>query len=821
MRTVGPDTAHTYLNPGAEMLSDFRHAFRSLIRSPGFSVVVVATLAVGIGVTTTIFSVVDALLLEPLPYPDADRVMTLWESNPSQGIPQDRVAAGTFVDWQERSRSFDALGAYQNEDYILTDLNEAERLTAARITPELFRVLGVQPVLGRGFADEEAQPGMHRVVILSHGLWQRRFGAARDIAGTAVTLDGEPYIVVGVMPSGFDFPPDQRVDVWTPLTINPQLLPIRAMRTYNVVGRLEAAIDVETARTELRAIAADIENEHPQSNRGWTVDITPVLDQVLGDAKLLVVVVAGAAGFVLLIGCANVANLLLARATAQEREYAIRSTLGASGALLIRRSFAESLLLAVGGGTTGVLVSLWGIALLRGVLPGDLPRVQDVGIDGSVLVFAVVISLAAGLLFGFMPALQSRNPRLAEILQNAARGSVGRRYAKRLLGGLVIAEVALALMLLVSATSLLRSFARLLDVDPGFRSEDVVSVALSLPETQYRTPEQQRQFYNALVDQVAALPGVINAGAVSALPMSALGIDFDLPFEIPDRPAPTPAERPRAEYRAVIPGYFRTLGISLIRGRLLDGFDRNEGRPVMVINETMERLYFPDVDPIGQSLGVPMAGSIEIVGIVGDVRHHNLGEAAQPEMFVSYQNFPLREMHIVARSLTVDPGSMLRGIRERVHALDPQLPVVGSATLAALLAESLAQPRFNTTLITVFSVCALILAAVGIYGVVSYSVAQRTSEIGMRIALGAGPRDTLELVLRQAVRFVVVGGTIGIAGQLAVGQVIRGMLFQVAPADPVTMVGVVVFLLVTAMVAAGAPALRATRIDPVAALRTE
>lgn len=802
------------------MLRDIRYALRALIHNPGFSAVAVLTLTVGIGVTTTIFSVVDALLLEPLPYAEPDRIMTLWESNPALGIDQEQVSAGTFLDWRLRTRTFTDLAAYQSGGRVFTGANEPEQLAGATVSPSLFSVVGVQPTLGRAFTREEGQPGGVRVVLLSNGFWQRRFGGNPDVVGTAVTLDAQPYTVVGVMPPGFQFPPDQDVDVWTPLVIPTQLIRVRAMRTYNVVGLLAPGADVEQAGTEMRSLANEIAKQFPQSNRGWSADVTPALDQILGDSATLVLVVAGAAAFVLLIGCANLANLMLARATRQEREYAIRATLGAGTAQLIRRSLAESLMLALSGGVTGLLLTLWGVSLLRGVLPVDLPRVGNIDVDGTVLLFALLVSVAAGGLFGLAPAFQVMRPRLAEVLQASATGGVGGRHGRRLLGALMSTEVAMALMLLVSATALLRSFGKLLDVDPGFRTEGVVSVALSLPQTQYRDREQQKQFYNELVDRVAALPGVASAGAVSGLPMSSLGTEFDLPFEIPGRDAPTPGERPRSEYRAVIPGYFETLGIPLVRGRLLDGFDRAEGHPVMVINETMERSYFSDADPIGQTLGVPMAGAIEIVGVVGDVRHNGLGEDTRPEMFVSYQNFPLRQMHVVARSNTADAGALLRAIREEVRSLDPQLPVAGTATLDELVSGSLAGARFNTILLSIFSACALVLAAVGIYGVVSYSVAQRTSEIGVRMALGAGPRETMRLVLRQALGFVAVGSVVGIVGAVVVNRWLRGMLFEVSALNPVAVAGVVAFLVATALLAAAAPARRAMRVDPVAALRT-
>ncbi len=801
------------------MFRDFRHAIRSLLNTPGFTAVAVLTLTVGISVTTTIFSVVNALLLEPLPYAEPHRVMTLWESNPSLGIDQEQVSAGTFLDWRLRNRSFTDLAAYQTSGRVLTGFEEPEQLAGATVSPSVFAVVGVQPALGRAFTREEGQAGGDPVVLLSNGYWQRRFGANPDVVGTAITLDAQPFTVVGIMPAGFQFPPDQDVDVWTPLVIPTQLIRVRAMRTYNVVGLLAPDVDVQRAATELRALAAEIAEQYPQSNRGWSANVTPALDQILGDSTTLVLVVAGAAAFVLLIGCANVANLLLARATRQEREYAIRATLGAGTARLIRRSLAESMTLALAGGAMGLLLTLWGVSLLKGVLPGDLPRVEAIEVDGTVLLFALLASVVAGGLFGLAPAFLVMRPRLAEVLQASTTGGVGGRHSRRLLGVLMSTEVALALMLLVSATALLRSFGKLLDVDPGFRTEDVVSLALALPQNQYRDRERQKQFYNELVDRVAALPGVISAGAVSGLPMSSLGIEFDLPFEIPGRDAATPGERPRSEYRAVIPGYFDTMGIPLIRGRLLDGFDRAEGHPVMLINETMERLYFSGLDPIGQTLGVPMAGEIEIVGIVADVLHNGLGEEARPEMFVSYQNFPLRQMHVVARSNTADAGALIRAMREQVRALDPQLPVAGTATIAELISTSLAGARFNTLLISIFSACALVLAAVGIYGVVSYSVAQRTSEIGVRMALGATPRDTMRLVLRQALGFVAVGSVVGIAGAALVGRWIRGMLFEVTTLNPVAVAGVVAFLVATAVLAAAAPARRAMRVDPVAALR--
>lgn len=803
------------------MLKDLRHAFRALRRSPGFSVVTVLTLAVGIGVTTSMYSVVDAVLLEPLAYEDSGDVMTVWESNPGLGIQQEQVAAGTFVDWRTRTRRFTDLAAYQVDGYVLTGQDEPAQLTAATVTPPLFSVLGVPPLVGRVFTEEEGEGRGARVAVLSHGFWQRRFGGDPEVLGRALTLDAEPYTVVGVMPASFQFPPDQDVELWTPLAIPQQLIPVRGMRVYNVVGRLASGADPSAARAELAALADEIATEYPQSNRGWSAAVTPALDQVLGDTQTLVLLLSGAAAFVLLISCVNVANLLLVRAMRQQGEYAVRASLGAEPVHLIRRSFAESLLLGVTGGALGLLAAVGSVSVLSRVLPADIPRVDNIAVDGTVLLFALSVSLLAAVGFGTVPAIQAVRPRLAEVLQANSKGGIGGRFRRGVLGGLMSAEVALTLILLVSSTALFRSLNRLLEVDPGFRPENVVATALELPDIQYGSGEQQRQFYNELVDRVAALPGVVDAGAVSALPMSELGTEFDLPFEIPGRDAPTPGERPRAEYRAVIPGYFTALGVPLVRGRLLDGFDRAEGRPVMVINESMDRTFFADVDAIGQHLGVPMAGSIEIVGVVGDVKHSGLGEVARPEMFVSYQNFPLAEMHVVARTTSENAGATIRAMRDAIRSLDPQLPVVGTATGTELVSGSLTGTRFNTVLMAIFSACAMLLSAVGIYGVVSYSVEQRTGEIGLRTALGAGSADTMRLVLQQALGFVAVGSVVGVGGVLLVNRWIRGMLFEVSALSPAAVAGVFVFLIGIAVLAAGVPTRRALRIDPVAALRIE
>ena len=595
---------------------------------------------------------------------------------------------------------------------------------------------------------------------------------------------------------------------------------MRAMRTYNVVGRLESGVSVDQARSEMDAISLGIAEENPESNRGWGSNVTPALEQVVGDFTTLVAVLAGAAVLVLLIGCVNIANLVLARASVSQREFAIRATLGASRARLLRRSLAESSTLAVLGGAFGLLLALLGVTLLKRVLPPDVPRIEEVGIDATVLAFTAVASVIAGIFFGAYPAIRAMRPQLVEVLQDAGRGGSAGRFTRRLLNSMVSGQVALALVLLLSVGVMIRSFSRLLQVEPGFRIEHVMAAVISLPTNEFRDRDSQVQFWSELVDRVSELPGVEAAGASSALPMSPVGADFDLPISILGREAASSAERPRAQYRSVLPGYFETMDMPLIRGRLLDRFDREEGRPVMVLNESAERLLFPGEDPLGRILGVPMAGQIEIVGVVGDMRHNGLDSPPGPELFVAYENFPLRDMHLVVHS-EVDDVELAQALRAEIAAIAPALPVTRVATMEELVSDSLAQPRFNMALLLSFALCALILATVGIYGVISYSVVQRTGEIGIRMALGSDAPSTFRLVVGQTLGYVLAGGALGVVGAYFASQLIRGLLYEVSPLDPLTLVGVAVMLVATAAGAAVIPARRATRIDPIAALRPD
>ncbi len=810
-------------------MQDIRFAFRTLRNNPGFTLVVMATLGLGIGINTAIFSVVNGVLLRPLPYTEPDDIMTLWEANPQSSVAQDQVAAATFIDWVDRSQSFAALGAYNFQSFVLAGVGkgEAQPVTGAQISPAIFEVVDVQPSLGRAFQEEEATPGNDLVVILSNDLWIRRFEADPDVIGTVIYLGKTPYTVVGVMPPDFQFPPGaQDVQIWKPLAIDAALADPRGMRVYNVVGRLNDDVSVEQARSEMSAIAVGIQRENPESNRGWGVNVTPALEQLVGGFNTLVAVLAGAAALVLLIGCVNVANLVLARASTNQREFAVRAALGAGRGQLLRTSLAESLTLVFLGGGLGLVLAFSGVAVLRRIVPPDIPRIDQIGIDGAVLGFTVLASLFAGVLFGLYPALRAMRPRVTDVLQDGGRGGTGGRMSGRLLNGMVAAQVALALLLLLSAGVMIKSFSGLLQVEPGFRTEDVIVATVSIPDYGFNNPQLQAEmglkqaaFWNQLVDRVGSLPGVEAAGAVSALPMSPHGADFDLPVSILSRDA-APTEQPRVQYRATVPGYFEAIGMTLIRGRLLDRFDREEGRPVVVLNESAAQLLFGDSNPVGHLLGVPMAGRIEVVGVVADVRHAGLDAPPSPEMFVAYENFPSADMHLVVHSPT-GQADLARAIRTEIDAAWPGLFGTRLVTMEGLISESLAQPRFNMALLLSFALCALVLATVGIYGVTSYLVVRRTGEIGVRMALGSDASSTFRLVVSQTLGYVLLGGVLGVVAYAFAAGVIRGLLYEVSPLDPLTLVSVVALLIVTAAGAAAIPARRATRVDPVTALASE
>lgn len=803
------------------MMSDLKQVLRSLARRPGYSVVVLATLALVIGGNTSIFSLLNGVLLQPLGYADPEELVMLWENHREQGLEQEEVSAATYIDWRERSRTFEAIAAYRYRGHTLSGSAEPERIESLEVSPSLFRVLGTGARLGRTFTDDEERPGNERLVILSYGSWTNRFGSDPTIIDSTLRLDGEPYTVVGVMPIGFQFPPgDSDTDLWVPLTLDFEALQSRPHRFYGAIGRLAPGVSFEQATSEMDTIGRQIAEENPDSNKGWGVTLVPAHQQLVGDMGPTLWVLFGAGSLVLLIGCANVANIVLTRSTESAKDYAIRSAFGARRGAILRLSLLESLVLAVGGGMLGLLVAYWGVGLLRSVVPASVPRSNEIGIDLMVAVFTGVISIASGMVFGLVPAIRMMRMDLIEVLQGEGRGaSIGRR-ARWLSNLLVAGEVALALVLLVGAGLLITSFLRLINLDPGFRKSEVTSVALTLPESRYPEMEQQKAFYSELIERVKTLPGVEAAGAVSALPMSAVGTEFDMPFTVEGQEVSSPTERPRAAYRAVLPGYFRAMRIPLIQGRLFDGFDTREGRKVMLINESLARRYFAEIDPLGRSATMPMLGKLEIVGVVGDVLHDGLQANAAPEVYVPFQLLPLREMHVVVHTLD-ESNRMAAAVKGEISQIDPEQPVTGIFTIEELLSTSVVQPRFNMALVLGLAFCAVVLAAVGIYGVVSYNVAQRTREIGLRMALGAQAGDTLRLILSQTAKVVLVGVIIGLAGAVGSVRLIQSLLFGVSATDPTTYIVAVVTVIVAGLVAPLAPAIRAARVDPVVALRDE
>jgi putative ABC transport system permease protein len=800
---------------------DIREAARFLLANPGFTLVIVLTLGLAIGINSTIFSVLNGVLLRPLGYARPAALVTLWESNIQQGLDRSEVSAATYLDWRQRSHAFERIGIYRYRGFTLTREGEAERVSSVDVSPALFRLLGVPALLGRTFEDAEERPANNRPLILSHGAWMRRFGGDPDVLGKTLQLDDQSHVVVGVMPKDFVFPAtDREVEMWSPLAIDLTALASRPHRMYRAMGRLAAGQTIDAARQEMAGIAGSIARENPETQEGWGVALVPAHEQVVGRIGETLWILFAAVVLVLVIACANIANLLLARSTRAAKDFAVRSAFGAGAWALLRRSLVESALLTGAGGAVGLLLAWWGIRALRPLIPATVPRAENVGLDVAVLAFTAVATIAAGLVFGLAPAWRAMRPNLMEIFQDTSRGATVSRSTRRLSDLMVVAEVALALVLLVSAGLLIRSFVTLTSIDPGYRTSGIVATHIVLP-AKYQGPVRKRQFFSDLLARVRQVPGVDRATGVSALPMSPLGVQFDLPFTVDGLSATSPSERPRARYRAVLPGYFETMGIALKRGRVFDEFDgRETGPKVAIVNEAVVRRYFGTVDPLDKLVRMPMAGDLHIVGVVADIRHDGLQASAQAEVFVPYDQFPLSEMQIVMAT-TADPGAIVKRVKGELAAIDPALPIAKVSRIEDLLSASIAQPRFNMTLLVALALCAALLAAVGVYGVVTYSVTRRTAEIGVRMALGADAGRTFRLVVFGALKVVLAGVVLGLGGAALAGRSLRNLLYGVPPIDPVTFSTCAAGVILIGLVAAALPAMRAARIDPVGALRQE
>jgi putative ABC transport system permease protein len=795
----------------------FRHALRSLMRQPTFVLVALLTLTLGIGANTAIFSVIRAVVLNPLPYDDPESIAVLWEVNPDGAL--DRVSVPTFEDWKAQARTIESLAAYRRVDFTFAGAGEPESVAAVRATSELFAVLEARARVGRTFSAEESAFGADKVVVLSHGFWQRVLGANERVVGRTINLDAEPYTVIGVMPPGFEFPTAGNAQLWTPLSFDPKDLHGRSRRARSlmVVGRIRAGVTPAQAQDELDRLSQRIAADFKDSNEGWSARLVGAHEQLVGQSRPALLVLMGAVGFLLLIVCANMANLLLARLSSRRREIAVRTALGAGRWDVVRPILAESLLLSGAGGVLGLVAAFSGLRLLAALPEARLPRMEQIALDGGVLVFTMAVSIGVAIAFGLLPALSASRSDLRESLSEST-GTTGGPGARRLLSGLVAVEVALALVLLVGAGLMTRSFLKLLQVDPGFVPDNVVAAQVFLPTTKYRERPRLTQFFEDVVERVRTSPGVSSASAVSMLPLNEVGAASALPFSVEGRQPPK-TEDPLADVRIVLPGYFETMKIRLLEGRFLDARDSTDAPRTSVINETMARRYFPDRSPIGQTIVNPHGKSV-VVGVVGDVRNQGLDSEPKKQVYLPMRQSPTAAMALVARTER-DPMSFAGTIRSAVRAVDADQPIYEMSTMDQVLARAVFLPRLSTTLLALFAASALLLAGLGIYGVLSYAVNQRTREIGLRMALGAGRARTIGMVVRNSAAMVAVGVVSGVAIAIALARSMAGVLYGISPFDAPAFLVAVVVLVAAGLGATLLPARRATRVDPMVALREQ
>jgi putative ABC transport system permease protein len=794
---------------------------RLMLKRPGFTAIVVAVLALGIGANTAIFRVVNSVLLRPLNYPGSDRIMTIWEDHTRRDGPAREWTSPTgFQDWRGQKNVFEHVAAVNNWGPTLTDAGEPEVLAGASVSYDAFSVLGVKPLLGREFSEQEDRPNAERVVILGYSLWQRRFNSDPNVAGRAIRLGGENYTVIGVMPMGLQFPIINNAQIYR--TIAPTFSPNcgRGCYTIRVIARLRPDVTVERARAELAALAGRIEQQFPEANKNVGVTLVPLHEFVVGDMRPAMLALLLAVGFVLLIACANVANLMLAKAAARGREIAIRAAMGASRSAVIRQLLSESLLLALVGGALGLLVAFWMVDLLKGISPDGTPRLDEIRIDGRVLLFSLGISALTGLLCGLVPALQASKSDLNLALREAGAGNKASAGGGRTRSALVVAEIAVALTLLVGAGLLMRSFVLLQSVDPGFTPTRVLTARIGLPTTAYPKREQAAVFYTQLHERLKALPGVQSVSFGSSVPMT--GVDTDLGFVIEGRPAPPPGQTQGAWFSIVGHDYFRTLNIRLRDGRAFDDRENANSTFTTVISESLARRYWPNESPVGKriSFGGQPPQWCEIVGVVSDVHHFGLSSDARPTLYLSNQQRPRNFMTLVMRT-SGDPQSYVAAVRKEVQALDKNLAISSVQTMEQVVADSIAVPRFVLLLFGSFATVALLLAGLGIYGVMAYSVTQRTHEIGIRVALGAQRRNVLALVVGQGMKLAVIGLGIGLVASFGLTRLMSKLLFGISPTDPFTFAAIALLLAAVAFVACWLPARRATRVDPMIALRYE
>jgi predicted permease len=802
---------------------DVRFGARTLAKSPGFTAVAVIALALGIGANSAIFSAVNTVLLRPLPFKDPERLVVVWEKGNADEFPLNSTSAANFIDWRDQNRVFEGASAMGRASFNLTGGGgEPVRVDGRRVSANLFSLLGVEPRLGRVFLPEEDAPGAGRVVILSYGLWQRRFGSDPGVVGRPVVMNGTSYTVVGVMPPQFQFPSRQD-ELWVPIAFAPQEAANRGNNSYEVVGRMKPGVSLEQAQTEMSIITARLKQQYPDVVKTDASVVVSLHEQMVGDIRPALLVLLGAVGFVLLVACANVANLLLARAAVRRKEIALRVALGAGRLRLVRQFLTESLLLAFLGGAAGLLLSFWGVNVLKAFIPENISEVSAIGVDARVLVFTLVVSLLTGLIFGLAPAAQAANMDLNEMLKEGGRDSSSGRSGNRVRGLLVVAEVAVSLVLLVGAGLLINSFVRLRNLDPGFRADNLLTMSIVLPQQKYSDHARRVTFFSELTSRVGALPGVRSAAVTNWIPLTMQGDTFGVSVE--GRPDPGPEKRPDVVTRVVSAAYFDTMGIQLLRGRQFDeGVDREDSMPVAVVSETTARRLWPGEDPLSKRLqpgGADPDGWIQVVGVAKDVRQFDLTAEPRLQMYLPYAQFQWFVPRQLVVKTDVEPTSLATAVRKAVWEMDKDQPVSDVRTMEEVLSESIARQRFSALLLGVFAALALALAAVGIYGVMSYAVAQRTREIGIRMALGAQAGSVLRLMIGQGLKLASAGVVLGLAGALLLTRVMSSLLFGVSATDPLTLVTISLVLVGVALLASYIPARRAAKVDPLVALRYE
>jgi predicted permease len=813
------------------LVADFRYGFRILLRNPGFTLAAIVVLALGIGANTAIFSIVNAVLLRPLPYQDAPRIMQVWHVPPAKSFPGMTffsVSPANYLDWRSQNRSFEQMAAYGFASFNVGGDERPEAIRGAAVAPGFFSILRVQPVLGRTFSPEEDRPGQGQVVILGHTLWRDHFAADPGIVGRSVLLDGRPYTVVGVMPPKFKFP--AWAELWVPLAWANEKRAVRGNHNYMVIGRLKPEVAVQQAKADLGAISARLEQQYPEDDKGWGATVVPLREEIVGDVRPALLVLLGAVAFVLLIACANVANLVLAKTLARKKEIAIRTSLGASRAAVLRQILAETLLLSLSGGALGLFLARFWITLIQKFLADRLPSATEITLDAPVLAFTLFLALFAGILAGLLPAIRFTRTDVNEALkQGQSRGSSDSSRSNTH-GLLVVSEVALSLVLLIGAGLMIRSLLRLSSVQPGFDPNNVLTARLTVPGTKFSSPAAQINFYDQVLRQVRATPGVESAGLIDSLPMNNGG--SHQPVAVEGQAVVPMADQPEVDVRMVSPGYLRAMRVPVLRGRDLSDADVAARPPVVFISESMAKRFWPNENPIGKHITLTFFSDVrrEVAGVVGDVKQDSLDQTRPVETLY----WPLSQLTVpppseawrsfgmsLAVRTSADPASAISGVTSAVHRVDPETPVVGVVTMEGLISASLSPQRFNVFLLGAFAGLALVLAAVGIYSVLSYSVRRRVREIGIRMALGATPSDVLQLVVADGMKPILLGVALGLAAAFALSRVVTSLIYGVRAADPLTFAGVALLLVAVGLLATILPAYRATRVEPVRTLREE